>query len=528
MTLNLILASSYPAGAIGEAGALPWSLPGDLAYFRRITTRGPSAIIMGRRTWESFGSKPLPRRTNIVISATLYVAKFNDVEQKDVANVVFVRSLPAAIDAIPEGAEAFVIGGARLYAEAARYSGPQPCWTSPYASARPMDVKIYHTEVYARYPKADVHWKIPEGRDGAASDGYRISYAGPLESVVDDKSKVLTWFRRFEWVRAGPVMPDIGIPLITHCSNPADASATHLEEKQYLDLLKNALENGVLKTDRTGTGTLSIFGAHLHCNLQDGFPAITTKPLFWKGVVEELLWLLSGDTNAKHLASIGIHIWDLDTSRDKLNERGRQHLAEGDAGATYGHNMRHYGAEYRGCMAEYSGLGYDQLAECVRLLQQDPSSRRIIINLWNPAELNNCALPPCLTMYQFYVADGKLSCFLTQRSADLMLGVPFNRAASALFTHILANMCDLIPWDVDHNMCDAHVYSNHVEAAREQIARSPYPKCRLQMPMNADGSVKKLTLADIDARPRELSHRDFKLIGYRHHPALENPTPMAA
>jgi dihydrofolate reductase/thymidylate synthase len=507
MTLNLILASSYPTGAIGESSGLPWSLPGDLAYFRRITTRRPSAIIMGRRTWESFGSKPLPRRKNIVISA-----KLCDVKQKDDANVVFVRNLPAAIDAISEGAEAFVIGGAALYAEAARYSGPQPGWVSPYASARPMDVKIYHTEVYARYPNADVYWKIP--------DGYCISHAGPLESVVDDKSGVLTWFRRFEWVRAGPVMPDIGIPLITHCVNP--------EEKQYLDLLKNALENGALKTDRTGTGTLSIFGAHLHCNLQNGFPAITTKPLFWKGVVEELLWLLSGDTNAKHLASVGVHIWDLDTSREKLDERGRQHLIEGDAGATYGHNMRHYGAPYTGCMAEYSGLGYDQLAECVRLLQQDPSSRRIIINLWNPAELNNCALPPCLTMYQFYVSCGKLSCFLTQRSADLMLGVPFNRAASALFTHILANMCDLIPWNVDHNMCDAHVYSNHVEAAREQIARSPYPKCRLEMPTNADGSVKKLTLADIDAKPRQLTHRDFKLVGYRHHPALENPTPMAA
>lgn len=493
MILNLILASSYPACAIGETGGLPWSLPGDLAYFRRITTRRPSAILMGRRTWESFGSKPLSRRQNIVISKSL----IRSTKLTNDDNLAFASTLSSALTIPDSDQEIFIIGGAALYAEAA---------------AHPGDVKIYHTEVYARYPNADTHWKIPAG--------YCISRAGPLESVVDDKSNVLTWFRRFEWTRAGPVMPDIGIPLTKHIMNP--------EEQQYLNLLGDVLENGVLKTDRTGTGTLSVFGAHLHCNLQTGFPAITTKPLFWKGVVEELLWLLSGDTNAKHLASVGVHIWDEDTSRARLDERGRQHLADGDAGATYGHNMRHYGADYKGCMAEYAGLGYDQLAECVRLLQRDPSSRRIIINLWNPMELGNCALPPCLTMYQFYVADGKLSCFLTQRSADLVLGVPFNRAASALFTHMLASMCDLIPWSVDHNMCDAHIYSNHVAAAREQIARVPYPKCQLQMPKNESGTVKKLTLADIDAKPRELTYRDFQLIGYRNYPALTNPTPMAA
>jgi dihydrofolate reductase/thymidylate synthase len=494
MTLNLVLASSYPRGAIGQAGDLPWSLPGDLAYFRKLTTRNPSAIIMGRHTWESFGSKPLPRRKNIVVSGSICAATGH----KNDENLAFVGSLAAALDAIPSGMDVFVIGGAALYEEAARYSG--------------RDTRIYHTEIYSDYKDADTFWKIP--------DGYVLANASAPECVVDGKSGVRTWFRRCEWVRN--VRFELG-------ELKGTGVVVNPEEQQYLDLLSKILSQGVDSDDRTGTGTLSLMGGHFRFNLRTGFPAMTTKPLFWKGVVEELLWILSGDTNAKHLASIGVHIWDEDTSRARLDQRGMTHLAEGDAGATYGFNMRHFGAKYVGCEANYDGLGVDQLAKCIKLLRERPSDRRIIINLWDPTTADtNCALPPCLMQYIFYVSRGELSCFTLQRSADMMLGVPFNIASSCLLTHIIANMTDLVPGDVDHNMVNVHVYKTHIEAAREQLERSPFAKSHLVMPMGIDGKTKKLDMCDIDAKPRELTHRDFQLIGYRCYPKLKSPTVMAA
>lgn len=499
--LNLVVASSYPKGAIGQAGDLPWSLPGDLAYFRRITTRNPSAILMGRRTWESFGCKPLPRRMNIVISQSLC----STTERKNDNSLMFVPTLAAAI-AFAGDLEIFVIGGAQLYAEAAKYPG----------------ARIYHTEIYGAYPGADVFWKIP--------DDYTMIQAEDINSTVDGRTEAKMYYRRLEWIRKESLTTDAvlsAIPRVERSVNP--------EEMQYLDLLKRIFVEGQISDDRTGTGTKSIMGGHFRFNLRSGFPAITTKPLFWKGVVEELLWLLSGDTNAKHLASIGVHIWDDDTSRGKLDKRKMYHLAEGDCGATYGFNMRHYGAEYKGCLESYDGLGEDQFAKCVDTLMKNPSDRRIIINLWDPTQLRNCALPPCLLMYVFYVSNNELSCFTVQRSADMMLGVPFNIASSSLFTEILSNMTGLLPGEVDHNMVNAHIYLNHMAAALEQMQRQPFAKPILRMPTGEDGSEKKITLADFepagppvgDAVPRKLSFRDFVLIGYRNHPALKNPTPLS-
>lgn len=489
-TLNIVLASSYPQGAIGQAGELPWCLPSDVAYFRRLTTRTPSAVIMGRRTWESLGTNPLPQRKNIIVSRSLCENK-KDENKKDFAKeVAFCARLEEAIACVPDSMTIFVIGGAMLYEEAAKYPG----------------TRIYHTEIYAHYPKADTFWKIP--------NHFGMTIAGDVECSTDEKSEktenMKTWFRRCEWI-------------VQEKTSISQLFLVNAEEQQYLDLLSRVLMTGADSKDRTGTGTLSLMGGHFRFNLRTGFPALTTKPLFWKGVVEELLWILSGDTNAKHLASVGVHIWDEDTSRQRLDQRGMFHLAEGDAGATYGHNMRHFGAPYTGYDTKYDGLGVDQLAKCIRLLSEKPYDRRIILNLYDPTTADtNCALPPCLMQYVFYVANDELSCFTLQRSADMMLGVPFNIASCCLLTHILANMTGLKPGDVDHNMVNVHIYKTHIMAAHEQLARSPFPKSHLVMPET------NLTLEDIDAKPRRLSHRDFRLMGYHSHPKLSSPTIMAA
>jgi thymidylate synthase len=310
----------------------------------------------------------------------------------------------------------------------------------------------------------------------------------------------------------------------------APSSGINPEEDQYLDLIHDVLINGNETNDRTNTGVHSKFGAKLVYNLRTGFPLITSKKMFWKGVVTELLWLLRGNTNAKDLAAQGNNIWNKDTSREKLDERGMFHLQEGDCGATYGFNLRHFGANYKTCNDNYKGQGVDQLANCITTLKTNPTDRRIILNLWNPSTLNNCALPPCLLMYILYVANGELSCFTVQRSGDLLLGIPFNIASSSLLTHILANMTDLQVGDLHHNIVNAHIYNTHINGAKEQLLRRVHAKCQLQMPQIQVGEnsfiTRKLSLHDIDSGI--LSWKDFKLIDYQSEAPLNEKLVMAA
>eukprot|EP00127_Corallochytrium_limacisporum_P004787 Clim_evm2s177 gene=Clim_evmTU2s177 len=256
----------------------------------------------------------------------------------------------------------------------------------------------------------------------------------------------------------------------------------NLEERQYLELVEKIINEGSRKGDRTGTGTLSIFGAQMRFSLRDDiFPLLTTKRVFWRGVAEELLWFVSGDTNAKTLSDKNVKIWDANGSREFLDNRGLTDREEGDLGPVYGFQWRHFGAEYTTMHDDYTGKGVDQLAEVIQTLQENPNCRRMIISAWNPADLPKMALPPCHMMCQFYVADGELSCQLYQRSCDMGLGVPFNIASYALLTRMVAQVCDLKPGDFVHTLGDAHVYINHVEALKEQLKREPrpFPKLRI-------------------------------------------------
>ena len=257
---------------------------------------------------------------------------------------------------------------------------------------------------------------------------------------------------------------------------------------QYQDLLERILSDGAEKHDRTGTGTLSVFGHQMRFNLSAGFPMLTTKRLPLKAIVHELLWFLKGDTNVKYLRDNGVTIWDEWAD------------ANGDLGPVYGHQWRSWPAP--------DGRSIDQIADVVDMIRRNPDSRRHIVTAWNPAEVDEMALPPCHCLFQFYVAEGKLSCQLYQRSADIFLGVPFNIASYALFTHMMAQVTGLAVGDFVHTFGDAHLYSNHVQQAHEQLARTPKPLPRLTL--NPD--VRSIF---------DFKFEDFTLTGYDPHPHIK-------
>lgn len=263
--------------------------------------------------------------------------------------------------------------------------------------------------------------------------------------------------------------------------------------QQYHDLLQHILDNGVQKTDRTGTGTISCFGYQMRFNLQDGFPLVTTKKLHLKSIIYELLWFLKGDTNIKYLNENGVSIW---------NEWADEN---GNLGPVYGKQWRSWQAP--------DGRIIDQIADVLNQIKTNPDSRRIIVNAWNVGELKDMALMPCHALFQFYVADGKLSCQLYQRSADVFLGVPFNIASYALLTMMIAQVCNLKPGDFVHSFGDVHLYSNHIEQAKLQLTRKPFP-----LPvMKLNPEVKDLFA---------FSFEDFSLENYQCHPHIKAPVAI--
>ena len=260
--------------------------------------------------------------------------------------------------------------------------------------------------------------------------------------------------------------------------------------RQYHDLLRLVLKHGQSRADRTGTGTLSIFGAQARFDLRENFPLLTTKKLHIKSIVYELLWFLRGDTNIHYLNEHGVTIWD--EWADEAGELGRV-----------------YGAQWRDWRGE-GGVRIDQIDNVIAQIKSDPRSRRLIVSAWNPAEIDRVALPPCHVLFQFYVQNGKLSCQLYQRSCDLFLGVPFNIASYALLTMMVAQVVDLTPGDFVHTFGDLHLYNNHVDQAREQLSRG----CRPLPRMKLNPAIKNIY---------DFKFEDFELVGYDPHPSIKAP-----
>jgi thymidylate synthase len=266
---------------------------------------------------------------------------------------------------------------------------------------------------------------------------------------------------------------------------------THM--KQYHDLMQRVLDEGTAKEDRTGTGTLSVFGHQMRFNLAEGFPLVTTKKCHLRSIIHELLWFLKGDNNIKYLNDNKVTIWDEWADED------------GDLGPVYGVQWRSWPTP--------DGKTIDQIQTLIKNLKENPDSRRHIVSAWNVAELDKMALPPCHTFFQFYVADNKLSCQLYQRSADIFLGVPFNIASYALLTMMIAQVCGYELGDFVHTFGDAHLYSNHLDQAKLQLARKPYP----QPTMKLNPEVKDLL---------DFKFEDFELVGYEAHPHIKAPVAI--
>lgn len=448
MRFSIILAETATHG-IGKLGRIPWKDAEDMLHFKKMTLESddPSKInvcIMGRRTWESLNNAKLQGRDVMVISKT------------PLSTVMWAPNLINALYCLARPSNAhllgriWIIGGAQLYNEASR-----------------MDQcdAIYSTLIEGDY-ECDVHW------DGVDDTRW----------MLDEKNSTKK-FRRF--IRA----PEHG-------------------EVQYLRLVKRVMETGSIQMDRTAIGTRSLFGAQLRFDLRRGFPLLTTKKMHWRAICEELLWFISGSSDANVLSAKGVRIWDANGSRAFLDSRGLNSYPQGHLGPVYGFQWRHFGAQYQDAHTDYSGRGVDQLAQCIDQIRNDPNSRRIMMSAWNPMDLPRMALPPCHVMCQFHVMDGTLSCQLYQRSADMGLGVPFNIASYALLTHLIAHICHLKVGEFVHTFGNYHVYENHMKPLEEQLKRDVYPFAKLEI-------VGQVTKID------EITMENIVLKDYVFHPSIK-------
>lgn len=433
--LNLIVAHDLNDG-IGVKNKMPWDIPQEMDLFRRMTDG--QIIIMGKNTWKSLQSGPLPNRINIVISTTmkseipgLYV--FSDMDDC----IRFVKKLSKEI---------FVIGGAQLYT---------------YCLDRGLVSSIVRTIVREKYD----------------CDTYFPSHLLELFQSKEKKEPDSYIFRGFDRMDSKNLDYQVMIYGDTkgkHIDNVMkiyNQKYVNNEENQFLGVIRDIYLNGNERKDRTGVGTLSKFNVNLEFDISERFPLMTARstPLRW--IFEELMLYLRGQTDSKILEEKNIMIWKGNTTREFLDKRGLNQLPIGDMGSSYGFQLRHFGADYDNCNTDYTGKGFDQLEYVIDLLKNNPDSRRIIINMWNPAYLDTMALPPCLFMYQFYVHDGKLSCKAIQRSSDIAVAGNWNICTASLLTYMLAWQCNLKPHKVIWDVSDAHIYLNQMSAVRELLNR---------------------------------------------------------
>mmetsp|Transcript_13967 Transcript_13967/g.22118 ORF Transcript_13967/g.22118 Transcript_13967/m.22118 type:complete len:507 (-) Transcript_13967:831-2351(-) len=496
--LSVVVAIAAKSRAIGRNGELPWKLKGEMKYFKALTmaTNDPdavNAVVMGRKTYASIPMRfrPLQGRLNVVLSRNENESEVRE-ELALPESVILASSFDDALKKVSrEGRRVenvFVIGGSSLFQEALR---------------RRECEDVFLTNVHGEFEDCDTFF--PE------IDENEFSCEGcPVLAPQGMQEEGNIQYEYFQYRRKRCSSPD---PTASNSPQRPVASSSlsqrRHEEYQYLDMVAHVLQNGVEKGDRTGTGTISTFGTSMRFSLRNNtMPLLTTKRTFWRGVAEELLWFISGDTNAKSLQEKDIHIWDGNGSREFLDKLGLTEREEGDLGPVYGFQWRHFGADYTTMHDDYTGKGVDQLAQLIHTIKTNPNDRRMILSAWNPAAFHLMALPPCHMFAQFYVANGELSCQMYQRSADMGLGVPFNIASYALLTHLIAKCTGLKAGEFIHIIGDCHVYKDHVEPLKEQLKREPTPFPTIKI--NSENT-------DIDG----FKYSDFELVGYKPHKPIK-------
>jgi dihydrofolate reductase/thymidylate synthase len=444
---------------IARNGSMPWDGKSDMKFFRETTIgRGRNAVIMGRVTYESIPQefRPLAGRHCVVISRQW--------KQEDHPGISVCASLQEALSTVGARVknydEVFVAGGEQIYGEAIR------------------DYLYLCNRIYVTRFKTD----------------YECDQFFPWDQVKDyepfqDPQRTNSFIRHF-------LAPKVDHP-----------------EYVYLNTLRHISENGETKSDRTGTGTTSMFGTRMEFDISERIPILTTKKIDYENIIKELLFFVSGRTNTKILETEGVGIWKGNTSKEFLEKRGLEY-EEGDMGPGYGHQWRHWNAPYEGCDESYSGKGVDQLAEAIELIRKDPHSRRILVSAWNPEQLPEMALPPCHILFQFNVSGDRkhLDCQIYQRSTDAFLGLPYNIASYAILTYMIAHITNLKPRKLIHVSGDSHIYSNHGDQVKRQLSRTPRPFPTLKF----RGAAK---IHEID----DFSLKSFIVEGYTSCPFISAP-----
>lgn len=464
MKFNIIVAKSSN-DVIGDSKSnnLLWKIKKEMKYFKQITCDSEeykkNVIIMGYNTWKSLPKESLPGRLNFIIdrdyrrvvriSEELFFGPSFDIIMEYINKTDSVRFI---VDKI------FLIGGGRVYHENIKH---------------PLLDKLYVTNIKKKFQGDITFPKL--------TDNYQL-----ISGHNDEEGEYKMEFLVYKYT----------------------GNHRH-EEYQYIDIIKEIHSQGQYSPDRTGVGTYSVFGRQFKWDCSITFPLLTTKRMYFKGIVEELLWFLRGETDNKELQDRKVHIWDGNSSRDFLDSRGLKHLKEGDIGKSYGFQFRHFGGEYVNCNTDYSGIGYDQFQSVLDLIKNDPYSRRIIISLWNPCDLSEMALPPCLFFYQFRVYGKRLDLHILNRSNDMALGHPWNIATGALMLYIVSHMTDKTPGYLIHSISDAHLYSNHMDAIKEQFDRKPFSFPLLNIKNRGQKDIK------------DYKYSDFELIGYEAYPSIK-------
>ena len=481
--LNLIVAVCRKNNGIGFQNGLPWRLNGDLNFFKQKTTENKNnskknVVIMGRNTWESIPNshRPLKDRINVVLTKKIYYY--------DPGNPVIINDLDLFLEnprnfISEEYNEIFVIGGESLYNTV----------MNDYIH---LVNKIYVTEIYKDF-ECD-------------------TFAPMFHKMVGDTIEY-TDVSSFKYCEKG----DIHYRFIEYTGKKflTKLKWYNLEEQNYLNTLWKLVRFGELRKNRTGIDTKSLFACVGEYNLQDTFPALTTRRVFLRGIFEELMFYLSGKTDNKILVDKNVRIWEGNTTREFLDSRGLTDYKEGDMGETYGFNYRHFGAEYNGCDVDYTGQGYDQVENAINLIKNNPESRRIVISLWNPATLDKASLPPCMFQYQFYVniKEKKLNVLVNLRSSDYFLANNWNACTAAIFVHLICNLkeVDLTPGKLTVMSCDTHVYTNHEVQIAENLKRTPKPAPKLIIKGGKKDNI------------MDFNYSDLQLIGYFPEKSIQAP-----
>ena len=433
---------------IGYQNKLPWNYPEDLKYFKNITSNGNNVLIMGRKTFESLPH--LKNRDIIVLSKSLLLNNNNNIQIFPNCEMII------SYLKLKNYENHFIIGGSSIF---------------EHFLSNNLISTLYYTKINKDY-EGDVIFPNISLKNFYIHSYQKSPSHSEIEYFIYKKNNSL------------------------------------YNETQYLNLVQNVMKNGTETLDRTNIGTLSCFGESMKFDLQYGFPLLTSKKMFIKGIIEELLWFLSGNTNSKILENKGVNIWKKNTSREFLDSLGFYNRSEGDGGPIYGFQFRHSGANYIDCYTDYTNQGIDQLKNVIHLIKTQPSSRRILINLWDVTKINKMVLPPCHMIYHFKVEKDKLSCILYQRSGDLGLGIPFNIASASLLLSIISKLTNLKPGILTHFIGDAHIYKNHIEPLKKQLKNNLYPFPKLEIKNRGQEKIEHFTFDD------------FIIQGYQSNPKI--------